>query len=641
MANTSGAIRAGRAFVEMFADTTQLEAAINRVSARLKTFGANISKSMGKFGSWTRGNASLPGPLQAIADFAMSPAGITTGMSMLTMKAAEYGDELSRMSQRTGIAVDTLSKLKFAADMMDVPFQDLIGTIGKMQKVIATDKGGMGALLGLSTEGQFLAAADMIAAIENPAMRAAKAMEIFGKSGASLLPFLGEGSEKIREMMDEAERLGFTADPAEIEKLAQADDAFKRMNLSIANLINTVGAELAPVFTKMADSIGALVRYIRDFAKNNEGALQTIYRVVTAITGIGAAASILAVVMPSIAPIIGGAFAFIGSMIAAIMSPVGLVVAAIVGLGAGFGLLSGMVRRAMDSIWSDLQTLAREIGMVFNGAFDAIVGGDFELAWQIVRKGFELAWAQTVNALKEMWNGFVDSIGFVLSTVYKIWPKMVYAAKAAWMEFGGWFEKMWNSLLVNLSKAFGNSIASVVESIGNALDGVWGMGTAGQDLKNAATNIRNNLTYRPARTDAQIDADTADKKDTLRAERDAAIAATDATVMELLANIKAATDPAEIARLYAELEALIARAADLPEGQKGKRFNPGIPLAMQGAGVAGTFSGAALSGLGMGSPMERLIGKAEEQRRLLEEQNRLHRDMNNKMDSYDPAIQLA
>jgi hypothetical protein len=275
-------------------------------------------------------------------------------------------------------------------------------------------------------------------------------------------------------------------------------------------------------------------------------------------------------------------------------------------LAGGVAVFSGVLRRTWDAIVSKAATMVGEIIKIFNGAFDAIVGGQFQLAWDIVCKGMELIWAQTMDNLKQAWNVLVDGMGFVLASVWKIWPKIIREAKAAWADFSGWFEKMWNGMLVKLSKSIANAVASVVEGIGNALNGVWGMGSAGTDLKNAANNIRHNLTYQPARSDKQIDAETEAKKTRLTADQAKADAEIERRVAELLAGIKAGRDPAEIARLQAELDALIRQAAGLPEGQKGKRFPGGEMPQLPGVSVTGTFNAAAVSGLGMGGVFQEI-----------------------------------
>ncbi len=59
-------------------------------------------------------------------------------------------------------------------------------------------------LTGLSPDQQFELIADRLSRIQNPANRATIAMEIFGRTGASLLPLLSTGAQGIQELRREA-----------------------------------------------------------------------------------------------------------------------------------------------------------------------------------------------------------------------------------------------------------------------------------------------------------------------------------------------------------------------------------------------------------------------------------------------------
>ena len=78
----SKGIRAGRAFVELFADDSKLVAGLNRAAARLKAFGASVSAIGMKMA--TLGGVALAPMLGAAKMFGSA------------------GDDLAKMSQRTG-----------------------------------------------------------------------------------------------------------------------------------------------------------------------------------------------------------------------------------------------------------------------------------------------------------------------------------------------------------------------------------------------------------------------------------------------------------------------------------------------------------------------------------------------------------
>ena len=88
-------IRAGRAFVELFADDSKLVRGLRRAEKRLKAFGDRIR------------------------NFGLKIAGLGTAMLTPMLGAAKafssMGDQVAKMAKRTGLSVEALSELRFVA----------------------------------------------------------------------------------------------------------------------------------------------------------------------------------------------------------------------------------------------------------------------------------------------------------------------------------------------------------------------------------------------------------------------------------------------------------------------------------------------------------------------------------------------
>ncbi len=132
------------------------------------------------------------------------------GLRALTQSAVAFtklGGELSDLEAQTGITASKLVVLRQAFDDAGVGGSKVGHALALMQREIANaaQNGGPATAaldrLGLSTEGllamtsdaQFERIAQRIAAIENPALRSAMAMDIFGRNGAELLPLFRDG----------------------------------------------------------------------------------------------------------------------------------------------------------------------------------------------------------------------------------------------------------------------------------------------------------------------------------------------------------------------------------------------------------------------------------------------------------------
>src|SRR5690606_2262604 len=130
---------------------------------------------------------------------------------------------LDATAKQTGLAVDQLRFLQYAAARADVPAESLTMAIGKLQRAMVEAKDPNSELSktfrGLSisstdAQGRLRGVTEILPeladAIKNagsPAEQTALAMDIFGKSGAQLLPFLKEGSAGLVELQSKFREL--------------------------------------------------------------------------------------------------------------------------------------------------------------------------------------------------------------------------------------------------------------------------------------------------------------------------------------------------------------------------------------------------------------------------------------------------
>ncbi len=131
-------------------------------------------------------------------------------------------DRLDDVGEKSGIAVEQLSALRFAGEATGTPFEALATGIQRFSKVLSQAEGGsktaaatlgalgisMQRLKTASPDELLLDVADKFATYEDGANKAALAQAFFGKSGAELIPLLNLGRAGIERQRLEAERLG-------------------------------------------------------------------------------------------------------------------------------------------------------------------------------------------------------------------------------------------------------------------------------------------------------------------------------------------------------------------------------------------------------------------------------------------------
>ena len=188
-------------------------------------------------------------------------------LTRTAMQAIQYGDEINKAAIKSGLAAEAISSLAYAAKQSDVDLGSLSTSIRKMQIALSEAATGGKAqketldALGLSIaeikalqpDRQFELIADRISMLTDPADRARAATDLFGKSGAELLPLFEQGAAGIRAAREEAERLGIVLSTEQVQALAEADDALKRFTQSWDSFAAKITSKVAPVLTDILD----------------------------------------------------------------------------------------------------------------------------------------------------------------------------------------------------------------------------------------------------------------------------------------------------------------------------------------------------------------------------------------------------
>jgi hypothetical protein len=183
--------------------------------------------------------------------------------SAIAIKAAiDNADAIDEMAQRTGIAVETLSRLQVAAKFGAVSLEDLQKSVGRLaveQQKYAEGNEDTVALFdalgvkAVDAEGKLRSAesvlvdlSDVFETLPDGAQKTALAIDLFGKSGQNLIPFLNQGGEKIAELNEQADRLGITLSSETAKAAGEFNDQVDLGILAVQGLATQVAAELLP-----------------------------------------------------------------------------------------------------------------------------------------------------------------------------------------------------------------------------------------------------------------------------------------------------------------------------------------------------------------------------------------------------------
>jgi hypothetical protein len=177
----------GKAVLELSTDDKKLDKGLADVPKKVEKTGDAV-KGLGK------NLGEVNGLLETFGVGLSVGAVVAFGKSLLDM-----GDSVVKVHDKTGLAIDDVQRLQFIAEQSGNSIDDLSGAISKLQVRLADGKAKEGIeALGLNfkrirEESPYQAMADVaeaIGKIENPTLRAERAVQVFGKAGTEILPTL-------------------------------------------------------------------------------------------------------------------------------------------------------------------------------------------------------------------------------------------------------------------------------------------------------------------------------------------------------------------------------------------------------------------------------------------------------------------
>ena len=190
------------------------------------------------------------------------------GIGAMIKSSIDSADALDEMAQRTGIAVESLSLLVPAAELSAVSTEKFEAGLKKLATGMLEAATGSEAsaqnfeALGVAVQNQdgtlrdseqvLLDLADRFQAMPDGAEKTALAVQLFGKSGAELIPFLNQGRDGINELAAEMQALGVQMSSETAAQAGNFNDALDKLKLATTSIGNQIIASLLPALNDMA-----------------------------------------------------------------------------------------------------------------------------------------------------------------------------------------------------------------------------------------------------------------------------------------------------------------------------------------------------------------------------------------------------
>ena len=435
----------GRAVIEVLLNSNKLNKQLRAVEDNFKRVGGNILKAGAGF---TAFGAALVAPLVAA-----------------TKSFLDFGDTVDKISARTGAGAEFISALGFAAEQSGADIQTLEKAIVGQQRTINDLNQGLATaadsyevlgltakdLVGLGVEDSFTLIAQRLSEVKDPSLRAATALEIFGKAGQKLIPLLNGGEAAIKKYVDQANKAGLVINQEDAKTAADLADALNMAQRALQGLQLKIGASLAKQFTLVIDKITQYIVKAQKFVNENRGLAKSVLQLGSGLIAIGAALSVAGLAFIAAGAAVGS-FASIFSFLSSLVITLTTSFLAL-GSAIGVGLISplGIAALAITNILlyttnlgsaiSDLGTNAKDdLGGAFLDAksnFDllkqAVLAGDLKLAFSILATSIKSFFLKAFNSIIGAYDEWVALTNSGLNNIKVSFQQAFLFIKQLWL----------------------------------------------------------------------------------------------------------------------------------------------------------------------------------------------------------------
>lgn len=408
-------------------EIVETEAALKKATKEAENFSVGMEQAkaaVDKVGKAASTVATKTKKLSAAA------SGLLVALGGAAYNAAQTADELNALSQQTGISTESLQKMSYAADLVDVSVETISGSMSKLKKNMASESEATVSAfesIGVATrdangelrnsEDVFYDVLQGLSQISNETERDVIAMRLFGKSADQLATIIDDGGASLKALGEEAEQLGIIMDQQTLDSLNAVNDSIDRLKAKATGEIAQAGAKametLAPVFDTIIEKISSLLDWIGNLDESQMKTIITVAAVIAAISPIagiiatisGAITSFLTI-WPQVQAVAAGIKAF------ALANPLALVVAAVIALGAVIYTHWDKIKPILDAAWEKVKTVFTKIADKISSAMDTV-----KSVFETVKETILGIWEAVVSGIKGKINGIILLINSLTSKI--------------------------------------------------------------------------------------------------------------------------------------------------------------------------------------------------------------------------------
>lgn len=479
----------------MAANTLKLAFILSATDKMSRIIDEAVKKSTNKLSAFERTTGKI-GRSMTKAGTVMLGASAAVGGSILDVgkSTADYAGDMFDMARSTGMGVESFQKIAYAAKMSGIEAEKVTTSFIKFDKMIVDAAGGNKTYmqtfkdLGIQIKDSagnlrqpneiFEDVAEIFHNTKDGAAKTALAVELFGKSGAELIPMLNDGKSGLQAFYAEAERMGLVLSAEAIGKGDAFSDQLEQIGQQVKGVKLQLGTALIPALSAAAEKIAAVIDKITRWVQENPELAATIGNIAMTVGKWIAILGTAAIAISSVAFIIlqfRKAFRAMSDAVTIGISifknikntflvvdkamkgytktqklatvatklfnkalkanPILTIISLIIALGA--------VVYSVIKNWD-------KIAAWFKKLWDAIVG-IFKAAWEAIKK----VWSTVTGWFSNLWGGIKAGAGKAWEGIKNTINKAREGVQKAWGSVKGWFSNLWGNVKSGISNAWG------------------------------------------------------------------------------------------------------------------------------------------------------------------------------------------
>ena len=234
-----------------------------------------VDKFSGTFGKLSK---TLTTVTKTVAKTAAGVSAAGAAVLLFTQQNAKLEDQVGKVAQKLGFAVEELSAYHFIAGQAAISTQTFDMAVQRMARRAAEAAKGTGEAMGalrelnidarkfnqLGLDDKMKSVAEAMQGVENQSDRVRLAFKLFDSEGVSMLQMLDGGSEKLDRLRKDAEFLGATMSSQATANATAFTDAMGRLTTASGGASRAIADKLIPLMTGFANAVADSIARSRD-----------------------------------------------------------------------------------------------------------------------------------------------------------------------------------------------------------------------------------------------------------------------------------------------------------------------------------------------------------------------------------------